>query len=109
MHDSSNGCHRPGSSSLVIFPQNLHKEPMGESIAGAFLAFRGTGGPRVARAALNTALEQVLATALEAWPGRSVSPAGFGGYLAERVDPEAPDVIAALTALATTDLYLACA
>lgn len=61
-----------------------------------------------ALAELSGALSEHLAAARADWPGVEVSGADFAVYLAERVpDDGAP--AAALTAMRTSDLYLACA
>jgi RNA polymerase sigma-70 factor (ECF subfamily) len=83
---------------------------MGEALESSFVvavgdAYRIAPG---ALAQLSSALTEHLAAARADWPGVHVSGADFAVYLAERVpDDGAP--AEALTAMRTSDLYLACA
>jgi RNA polymerase sigma-70 factor (ECF subfamily) len=68
--------------------------------------YPGPAGP--AQPALDLALDRALSAGRAAWPGVSVDADDYTRYLAARVD-EGEDPLAAIEALHTTDLYLACA
>src|SRR5262245_24377427 len=57
--------------------------------------------------ALSAALEAIGAAGRAAWPGVEVASDALAAYLAERA-PDQTEPLAALRAMQTTDLYLAC-
>lgn len=87
-----------------------HKIAGGDGLAERFLAELSTTDATgdVDADALETCLGDILEQARRAWPGVVVDRGTFWAFLAQRVPPER-DLLQALEALKSADLYLACA